>query len=79
MASRGRNKVIHTFPEGICWKVNMITLLEFELAYYDVIDQHVSQYVTGTTPLQENAIKYALVLYNEHDNIKNHLIKTLKR
>ena len=26
---------VHTFPKGICLKVNIIARLEFELAYYD--------------------------------------------
>ena len=28
------DKEVHTFPKGICPKVNVITRLEFELAYY---------------------------------------------
>ena len=26
---------VHTFPKGICPKVNVIARLEYELAYYD--------------------------------------------
>ena len=29
------DKEVHTFPKGICPKVNVIARLEFELAYYD--------------------------------------------
>ena len=29
------NKGAHTFPKGICPKVNVIAWLEYELAYYD--------------------------------------------
>ena len=29
------NKEVHTFPKGICLKVNVIAQLEFELAYSD--------------------------------------------
>ena len=29
------DKGVHTFPKGICPKVNVIARLEFELAYYD--------------------------------------------
>ena len=29
------DKGVHTFPEGICPKVNVIARLEYELAYYD--------------------------------------------
>ena len=28
-------KGVHTFPKGICPKVNVIARLEYELAYYD--------------------------------------------
>ena len=30
------DKGVHTFPKGICPKVNLIAPLEFELAYYDI-------------------------------------------
>ena len=29
------DKGVHTFPKGICPKVNVIVRLEYELAYYD--------------------------------------------
>ena len=29
------DKGVHTFPKGICSKVNVIAQLEYELAYYD--------------------------------------------
>ena len=29
------DKGVHTFPKGICPKVNVKARLEFELAYYD--------------------------------------------
>ena len=29
------DKEVHTFPKGICSKVNVIERLEYELAYYD--------------------------------------------
>ena len=29
------DKWVHTFPKGICPKVNVIARLEYELAYYD--------------------------------------------
>ena len=32
---------------GICLKVNIIVLLEFELGNYDVAVQHVSHYAKG--------------------------------
>ena len=33
--------MIQNFSLGICLKANVITQLEFELAYYDVAVQHV--------------------------------------
>ena len=36
-----------TFPEGIFSKENIITRLEFELAYCDIAVQHISPYATG--------------------------------
>ena len=36
--------------KGMSSKVNVTTQLEFELAYYDVADQYVNHYTTGTPP-----------------------------
>ena len=41
-------KVVHTFFKSISPKVNITARLEFELTYYDVTIQHVSNYATGT-------------------------------
>ena len=30
-----QDKRVHTYPKGICPKVNVIARLEYELAYYD--------------------------------------------
>ena len=38
--------IFHAFPKSIKPKLNFITLLEFELAYYDVAVLHVSHYTT---------------------------------
>ena len=43
----GTAKEVHTFPKGICLKMNVITQMEFELAYYDVAVQHNSHYAMG--------------------------------
>ena len=43
------NVGIHTFPKGICPKVNVIAQLEFELNYKEVVVQHVI-HCTKTTP-----------------------------
>ena len=39
------------FPKGINSKVNVIAQMEFELAYYDVIVEHYSDFTTETTPI----------------------------
>ena len=41
---------IHTFPKGICPKVNVIARLEFELAYYNSAVQRFNHYATRTRP-----------------------------
>ena len=43
-----KGKWIHTFPKGICPKVNVITRLEFELAYYNFGVQRFNHYTTRT-------------------------------
>ena len=43
----GYLKGAHTFPNGICPKVNVIDRLEFELAYGNVTVQHVNHYTKG--------------------------------
>ena len=40
---------------GISLKLNVIARLEFELVFYDIAEQHVSHYTTGTYP---NGFKY---------------------
>ena len=42
------NKGIHTFPRVIRPKVNVITWLEFELGYFDVVVQVIRHHATGT-------------------------------
>ena len=44
------DKEVHTFPEGIYPKVNVIALLEFELAYYDSAVQRFNPYTTRIPP-----------------------------
>ena len=38
--------VVYTFPKGISPKVNVKARLKFELAYYHIAVQHVSQNAT---------------------------------
>ena len=46
------DKMIHTFPQSICPKVNTIARLEFELAYDDSAVQHFNPYTTRTPNLK---------------------------
>ena len=41
---------VHTFPKGICPKVNVIARLEYELAYYDSAVHRFNHYTTRTPP-----------------------------
>ena len=49
------DKGVHTFPKGICPKVNVIARLEYELAYYDSAVHRFNHYTTRT-PL-DNRVK----------------------
>ena len=44
------DKEVHTFPKGICPKINIIARLEFKLAYYDSAVHHFNYYTTRTPP-----------------------------
>ena len=33
---------VHTFPKGVCTKINLIVQLEFELAYFEAAVLHYS-------------------------------------
>ena len=48
--SSWEDKNIHTFPKGICLKVNVIARLEFEFAYYDSVVHHFNYYTMRTPP-----------------------------
>ena len=45
------DKGIHTFPKGICPKVNVIARLEYELANYDSAVHRFNHYTTRTPPV----------------------------
>ena len=45
------DKGVHTFPKGICPKVNVIARLEYELAYDDSAVHRFNHYTTRTPPL----------------------------
>ena len=38
--------MVHTFPNGICTKVNVIARLEYELAYYDSAVNRFNHHIT---------------------------------
>ena len=42
------DKRVHTFPKGICPKMNVMVQLEFELAYYDPAVYRFNHYTTRT-------------------------------
>ena len=42
------DKGVHTFPQGICPKVNVIARLEYELVYYDSAIHRFNHYTTRT-------------------------------
>ena len=44
------DKGVHTFPKGICPKVNIIARLENERAYYDSAVHRFNHYTTRTPP-----------------------------
>ena len=46
------DKEIHTFPKGICLKVNVIAQLEFELTYYDSGVNRFNHYTTEISPVR---------------------------
>ena len=47
------DKEVHTFPKGICPKVNVIARLEYELAYYDSAVPRFNHCTTRTPRLME--------------------------
>ena len=47
------DKGVHTFPKGICPKVNVIARLEYELEYYDSAVHRFNHYTTRTPPLRD--------------------------
>ena len=51
------DKGVHTFPKGICSKVNVIARLEFELAFYDSAVQRFNHYTTRTHPRDNEGVK----------------------
>ena len=50
------DKGVHTFPKGICPKMNIIAQLENELAYYDSAVHHFNHYTPRTPPILDRVI-----------------------
>ena len=50
------DKKVQTFAKGISLKVNATVWLKFELAYFEVIVQHVNHYAIGTLLMQINKL-----------------------
>ena len=49
LTHRKEDKGVHTFPLGICPKVNLKVCLEFELTWYNSAVQRFNHYTTKTT------------------------------
>ena len=47
------DKGVHTFPKGICPKVNVIARLEYKLAYYNSTVHRFNSYTMRTSPEQQ--------------------------
>ena len=48
------DKGVHTFPKGICPKVNVIVRLEYELAYYGSAVHRFNHYTTRIPMMEES-------------------------
>ena len=44
------DKMIHTFPQSIHLKVDIITLMGFELTHFEATDEYFSDQATRTSP-----------------------------
>ena len=56
------DKGVHTFPKGICPKVNVIARREYELAYYDSALHRFNHYTTRTPPFYSGVPVHFLFL-----------------
>ena len=64
------DKGVHTFPKGICSKVNIIARLGYELTYYESADQCFMHYTTKPLPMCEYLCAYITIRYKRNDKIK---------
>ena len=71
------DKGVHTFPKGICPKVNVIAPLEYELAYYDSAVHRFKHYTTRTpSEVKELRLLYVSIYIFVHLFLKNLLLCT---
>ena len=63
------NKGVHTFPKGICPKVNVIARLEYELAYYDSAVHRFIHYTTRTMVIHLSTITIFFDIFHSHEII----------
>ena len=59
------DKGVHTFPKGICPKVNVIAWLEFELGYYDSAVHRFNHYTTRTPLRVSDGISFQYCLMQD--------------
>ena len=61
------DKGVHTFPKGICPKVNVIAGLEYELVYYDSAGHRFNHYTTRTPQASIREVKTYLRAMDNRD------------
>ena len=71
------NKGVHTFPKGICPKVNVIARLEYELAYYDSAVHRFKHYTTRTPTVKVLSLNSLLYLYLRFMSTIKHTVRHL--
>ena len=66
--------MVHTFPKGICLKVNIIARQEFELVFYDFAVHRFNHYIPWHQIIHEGCYASKNKKSNhEFDNQKKHL------
>ena len=64
------DKGVHTFPKGICPKVNVIARLKYELAYSESVVHPLNHYTTRTPQLVSPLL--LLLLLNRNSHLKSY-------
>ena len=73
---------VHTFPKGICPKVNVIARLEYELAYYDSAVQRFNHYTIEYLQVMLKLcyhLDMKIMLTHEWKNILKYIINNISR